>query len=484
MGDDQQQKPTRGQALEAGRRSSGARLVALLVPAVLLIAGIGLVASSGLLTSITAPPAPVEPPITRREPPRSPPAPPERRAQRPADPTPPRTSSPPLAGPADPLPAPGTASRPSAPPSYPELRLPEAAPPAGTPRAEPPAATEPGPPAIQTAVPITPWKTLDPSTRLDRIAVGSCLNQAAPQPIWRAVLAKQPQLMLMIGDNVYGDVKSADLAELAEAYRIQARHPDFAKVRASVPVLGIWDDQDYGRNDAGASFEHRAGAARLFREYWGLDSTPGDSDGVYYARILGPEGARVQIIMLDTRSQRSPWRAKGPSFPHWGKYEPDPDPAKTMLGTRQWAWLGVELSKPAEIRILVSSIQVLAEGHGFERWGNLPRERDRLMQLIRATGAKGVILLSGDRHAGALYNRSLAAGQLLPELTASSLNRPYGPSRDAASSELLMQPYHLENFGLIEIDWQARKVRLGLHGMGGESVEALTIRFADLGLAP
>ena len=53
---------------------------------------------------------------------------------------------------------------------------------------------------------------------------------------------------------------------------------------------------------------------------------------------------------------------------------------------------------PAEVRLLVSSIQVVAEDHGFEKWMNFPHERERLFNLIRETGAEGVIILSGDRH--------------------------------------------------------------------------------------
>lgn len=461
--------------LESGARSSGAPVLALLVPVVLLTAGLALVWFSLSQPPAGIPAPPSEPRVARKD---APPVTPEARRPPPVRPETPRPAAPtepraglPLPGPTIPPEAPATPSA-KAPLPFPDLRLPEGPPVA------PPATS-----VTQSAVPPTPWLKLDPATRLERIGVGSCLSQVRPQPIWRAILSSKPQLFLMIGDNVYGDIKSPDLAELAEAYRAQAVHPEFAGARRALAMLGIWDDHDYGRNDGGGSFEHRLGSARLFREYWGRPKDPGGDDGVYYAETFGPVGARVQIIMLDTRSQRSPFRAKGPGFPHWGKYEPDPDPAKTMLGARQWAWLEAELAKPAEIRIVVSSIQVLAEGHGFERWGNLPRERDRLIALIRSTGAKGVVLLSGDRHAGAIYNRGLAGGQILPELTASSLNRSYGPSKDSHTPELLMTPYHPENFGQIDIDWNARTLRLALKGMRGEDVEALTVRFTDLGLS-
>ena len=61
-----------------------------------------------------------------------------------------------------------------------------------------------------------------------------------------------------------------------------------------------------------------------------------------------------------------------------------------MLGDAQWAWLAERLREPAALRLIVSSIQVLAEGHGWERWSNLPKERQRLFDLIRDTGARSV----------------------------------------------------------------------------------------------
>ena len=68
--------------------------------------------------------------------------------------------------------------------------------------------------------------------------------------------------------------------------------------------------------------------------------------------------------MLDTRYFRSPLKptdemnARGKE-----RWIPDEDPSKTMLGDAQWAWLENELKRPAELRLIVSSIQVLSEGH-------------------------------------------------------------------------------------------------------------------------
>ena len=40
---------------------------------------------------------------------------------------------------------------------------------------------------------------------LSRIAFGRA-DQRRPQPFWDAILAQSPELMILMGDNVYGDV--------------------------------------------------------------------------------------------------------------------------------------------------------------------------------------------------------------------------------------------------------------------------------------
>lgn len=355
-------------------------------------------------------------------------------------------------------------------------------------------------PALPDVSPNTPWKALPPDTVLTRIGIGSCLSQRHPQPIWSGVLSleQRPQVFLMIGDNVYGDIKSDDYRELIGAYWAQGSHREFAKAREALPMLATWDDHDYGANDAGQSFPHREVAARLFRDFWQVDTGRPPGDGIHYARTFGPEGRRVQMIFLDTRSFRGDLKRKTPGFPHWGRYEPSDDTTQNLLGEAQWAWLEDRLKEPADVRIIASSIQVMAEGHGFERWGNLPHERSRLMDLIQTTGAKGVVFVSGDRHAGAIYAETLggksgktddalgasppATGQIVAELTTSSLNRSYGPSKDAKRPPLVSKVFNQENFGLVDIDWENRALEVSLRGMAGETLARQRYAFDELGI--
>ena len=308
-----------------------------------------------------------------------------------------------------------------------------------------------------------------PAGPLQRIAFGSCIDQTQPQPIWRALRAQHPDLMLFCGDNVYASEQPWQRSRLDAAYAQLAANADFAALRREVPALAIWDDHDYGLNDGGAEFSFKASSKAAFLDFW---QVPSDSDrrfrdGLYMAQSIGPEGRRVQVILLDTRWFRSPLkRSPKPGAPGMERYLPDPDPSKTMLGPNQWRWLERRLSEQADVRVLVSSIQVLAEGHGWERWGNLPLERQRLFDTLARTRANGVVVVSGDRHIGGIYREAAGLPYALTEVTSSGIthvaanNREAGPNRIGA-------PVTELHFGLIDIDWAARALTLSLRGLGG-----------------
>ena len=320
---------------------------------------------------------------------------------------------------------------------------------------------------------------------LTRIALGSCSEETAPIPILAAVAAFRPDLFLYVGDNVYGDAVSGDmkLPELRKAYADLSMNAHFSAFNMAFPILATWDDHDYGLNDAGADFPAREVSERVFETFWRDAALGGGRPGVYGARTYGPPGYRVQVILLDTRFFRSALRrSETPNASGYRPYLADRDPAKTMLGEAQWAWLADELKKPAEIRLVASSIQVLADGHPFERWGTLPRERDRLERTIARSGARGVVLLSGDRHVGALYRRSTSVPYPLHELTASSLNLATPRASPEASVGQIGAVVTAANFGAVEIDWPGRALTLSVRGMDGAPERRLAIPFARLGL--
>src|SRR3954462_2449672 len=222
---------------------------------------------------------------------------------------------------------------------------------------------------------------------VSHIAFGSCCRQDKPAPIWESIAAQKPQRFLFIGDNIYGD--SQDMAVLRAKWKLLTDMPGYQKLQAACPILATWDDHDYGLDDGGRDYPKRKESQQLFLDVFGepADSPRRKREGVYDATIVGPPGQRVQFILLDTRYHRSPL-TKGKQEAEEGEgirgpYVPSSDPAATMLGDAQWKWLPPPLPQQAEVRILASSIQVIAEEHGSEKWGNFPQERQRLFRTIK-----------------------------------------------------------------------------------------------------
>lgn len=327
------------------------------------------------------------------------------------------------------------------------------------------------------------------SLPITRVAFGSCAHQDAPQPIWDAVRAYKPDIFLFGGDNVYGNQKAGkpvaaeDIpATVSEAYAKMMTIPGFKALRETTPILATWDDNDYGLPDSGADFPFRREVQKLFVDFWNLplDDLRRRRDGIYHAQIVGTAPQRVQIILLDTRFFRSPLKATDMrNAPGKERYVPDEDPAKTMLGAEQWSWLAERLREPAEVRIVISSVQLVADGHGWERWGNLPRERQRFYDLVAETGANGVVVVSGDRHIGAIYRQDTGVPYPIYDVTSSGLNVFYAAAKEDGPNRL-GPLYGQANFGTIDIDWWSAEVRLAVRDVAGQVVRSQVLRLADL----
>ncbi|MBC6402501.1 MAG: alkaline phosphatase family protein [Hyphomonadaceae bacterium] len=330
-----------------------------------------------------------------------------------------------------------------------------------------------------------PSAALDTSKVLTRIGFGSCLREDRSMTIWNGIAAERPDLFVLLGDNVYGDhyrnhpeFTDPAMPKMVRSYTQLAGSRTFAAFRQHTPMMFTWDDHDFGVNDGGADYPFRQRAQELFLEAW--DIPAGDErhsrPGIYTSRTFGPNGQSVQLILLDTRYFRGPLRktdahnARGRE-----RYLPATDSGSTMLGEAQWQWLAEELAEPADLRIIVSSIQVIAEGHGWEAWRTLPHEREKLYQTIRDANVTNAVIVSGDRHAGAIYRRSDVAGYPLHELTTSSLNAPISAWLKPGDTYVEPGPHRLTsmrqeaNFGLIDIDWERRQLTMRLVSPGHET---------------
>ncbi|MEQ4724975.1 alkaline phosphatase D family protein [Nonomuraea sp. B19D2] len=222
-----------------------------------------------------------------------------------------------------------------------------------------------------------------------------------------------PDLLLLLGDQVYADSPSAemldyirarrstepqgeiaDFEEYAELYRLAWTDPEIRWLLSTVPTAMIFDDHDV-RDDwntsqpwreqmAATHWWHRRVVAGL-GAYWiyqhlgnlspaeraeepllrvlmeggdggaALDAFAEKADAEpssnrwSYARDLG----RARLIMVDTRCAR--------------QLTPG---GRRMLDAEEWAWLEEQLAAPAERLVIGSSIPfLLPEGvHGVQNW--------------------------------------------------------------------------------------------------------------------
>jgi alkaline phosphatase D len=316
-----------------------------------------------------------------------------------------------------------------------------------------------------------------PDATIDTIAFGSCADQDEPQPIWDAVLAAEPDLFIFLGDNIYAD--SEDPAVLSRKYAALAAKPGFRRLVASTPILATWDDHDFGENDTGSEYPIKHISRKLMLDFF---NEPADSPrrsqtgGIYSSRVIGPPGRRVQIILLDLRWNRSPLRHVSPEeYPsrdakNMGPYLPDESADAQLLGEVQWRWFEEQLRQPAELRLIGSSVQALAEFTGWEAWANFPRDRRRLLDTVDRLGADNLVLLSGDTHWAELMNDRTPAGRTLWEMTSSGLTEVW--EKVSPNEHRVGEPYVGPNFGLVNIDWNAEPlaVDLSVHDVGGKTI--------------
>jgi alkaline phosphatase D len=307
---------------------------------------------------------------------------------------------------------------------------------------------------------------------LTRIVFASCSDQDKPLPIFDKIADLKPELYIAMGDNIYADIKPEkgleEMASMKKKYEKLAALPGWQRLVKTCPMLATWDDHDYGKNDLGVEYPHKDESQQIFLDFFNVpkDSPRRTQKGVYNSQVIGPAGKRVQIILLDLRYFRSKLKKAEKPLPGTRivPYLPVTDPDATMLGAEQWKWLEEQLKQPADLRLLVSSIQVVSDEHPHEKWTNIPAEREKLYKLIRDTKAKGVVVLSGDRHLAEISMEPKAIGYPLYDVTSSGLNQATKGWRAPTepNSKRIGVMSHGDNFGMMTIDWAGEFTKLSL----------------------
>ncbi|SMF24288.1 alkaline phosphatase D [Alteromonadaceae bacterium Bs31] len=285
-----------------------------------------------------------------------------------------------------------------------------------------------------------------------RIAFGSCSDQDKKQVMWPAILQKSPDVWLWLGDNIYADTKDPKI--MAAKYNKQKNNSDYQKLLASSMVLGTWDDNDYGENDADKEFPRKVQSQQLFLDFFDVpkDSPRRTQQGVYSSHEYSKAGILLKFYMLDVRYFRDSLEKKN------GRYVANQQ--ASLLGDTQWQWLEEEFkNSKADINIIASGIQVIPEDHRWDKWADFPGERKRLFELVHKYGLRTPLFISGDRHIGEI-SRLNYKGRPLYEVTASSLTHGWGLRRPEVNKHRVGEIVYDLNFGMLEISPTAKRLSL------------------------
>lgn len=272
----------------------------------------------------------------------------------------------------------------------------------------------------------------EPVARL-RIALASCQHyEQGWYAAHREIAARELDLVLFVGDYIYESTNArhrlraheGPVPRTLEAYR--ARHAtykldaDLRAAHAAHPWALTWDDHEVENDYAGevgpksedrdAFLQRRAAAYQAYFEHLPVSPSMAPRGAAMRIHQNYRWGQLAELWTLDNRQYRSlqacstPYRTGGDVL---SGCEELADPARTMLGPEQEAWLARGLAgSRRHWQLIGQSTQLSPCGLDtpFGRrlftdgWDGYPRARERLLDAIAAAGPRNVIVLGGDVH--------------------------------------------------------------------------------------
>lgn len=302
---------------------------------------------------------------------------------------------------------------------------------------------------FHTAAPPEPTGTL-------RIAFGSCSKDSRFPfvPVYEAMAFEQADIAIFVGDNTYFTVgegnwsTSGPIGDWNSEEQMVSRHMRtrtnvyLQNVLRNTPSYGIWDDHDYGPNNADRELESKDQALDIFKSVWanpyyGTPQTP----GIFSKFRRGP----ADIFLMDDRYHKYVSTRTHPDVP---------DDEAVIWGDDQLEWLCDELKRSkAPIKIIANGTQVISkDGRGEGHFNEAPQEIDRLLKFLKMNEIGGVVFLSGDRHFTEVLRLDQDAAPSIVEFTSSPFqqNSPVSPfERDHDTNVWAMRG---NSYGLVTIN--------------------------------
>jgi len=210
-----------------------------------------------------------------------------------------------------------------------------------------------------------------------RVALGSCARSGSNGRVYDRIREYDPLLFLALGDLHYGNIAETVPAPFLRAFGTLLTRPAQAALYREVPVAYVWDDHDYGPNDADSTSPGRAAARSAYAT--AVPHYPFGTAGGAIAQAFTV--GRVRFVLTDNRSERT---------------------ADTMLGAEQQAWLLDEVRRSSRTHALVvwanSVPWIGAAAPGADGWAGYDAERREIADALASAGVDNLVMVSGDAH--------------------------------------------------------------------------------------
>jgi len=273
--------------------------------------------------------------------------------------------------------------------------------------------------------------------------------------IFSAMLDKEAEAMLWLGDNVY--LRPSDWGSRSGVYYRYTHfrsQPELQEFWKAFHHYAIWDDHDYGPNDANRSFINKEITLKAFRDFW---ANPNYGFGARNDCISGSFSYYdVDFFLLDNRSFRSPNQRRSG--------------VRQILGDDQIEWLiDALVSSKANFKIVAVGGQFLNPAALYENHSTFAAEREKILQLLEQEKLKNVIFLSGDRHKTELTKWKSETGLIVYDFTSSPLSSTSYNSAEEGNY-LRVEGTHLseQNFGRLNFTGDQKERVLILESFDSE----------------
>lgn len=272
--------------------------------------------------------------------------------------------------------------------------------------------------------------------------------------IFQHIDSLRPSFMLWLGDNIY--LREPDWSSKSGIYQRYTHfkaQPELQDFWKNTHHYAIWDDHDYGPNDADRSFVNKDISLQAFKDFWANPSY-----GVNGKRGITSQFSfnDLDFFLLDNRYFRSPnKRLSG---------------TREILGKEQIDWLiDALVNSKASFKFIVVGGQFLSPAAVHENHATFNVEREFLLDLIQKEKLKNIVFLSGDRHKTELTKMELDSGLVVYDYTCSPLaSKAYNTSEEG--NTLRMQGTHVDtqNFGFLSLNGTYENRELSIHTYDAE----------------